>query len=315
VALSRPLLLLYRPLGLGDFLTGLPAIRGLARAFPEHRLALAAPAPLQPLARLAGGGLEMLPTGPLEVPACRRPAVAANLHGRGPQSHRAVLATGPRRLLAFAHPDVPETAGFPRWRAEEHETRRWCRMLAAFGVVADPADLDLPRPRRRPPGAAIGATMLHPGAASPARRWPVSRWAAVARAETAAGRRVVVSAGPGEESLAGAVLAGAGLPPDSLLAGLDLEALAAAVAAADRVVCGDTGLAHLAAALGRPSVLLYGPTPPELWGPPRSPRHVVLWAGGEPADPHADRPDARLLRISPDEVVAALSRLPQAPAA
>ena len=38
-----------------------------------------------------------------------------------------VLSTGPGALIAFHHPDVPETAGGPRWRPAEHEVRRWCR--------------------------------------------------------------------------------------------------------------------------------------------------------------------------------------------
>src|SRR4029453_232522 len=50
--------------------------------------------------------------------------------------------------------------------------------------------------------------------------------------------------------------------------------IARLVAAADRVVCGDTGIAHLATALRTPSVVLFGPTSPALWGPPpHPPRH------------------------------------------
>ena len=42
-----------------------------------------------------------------------------------------------------------------------------------------------------------------------------------------------------------------------------------------------TGLAHLATAYARPSVVLFGPVPPAEWGPPQHPRHQVLWAGGD----------------------------------
>jgi ADP-heptose:LPS heptosyltransferase len=46
------------------------------------------------------------------------------------------------------------------------------------------------------------------------------------------------------------------------------------------VICGDTGVAHLATAYGTPSVVLFGPMPPALWGPPPERRqHLVLWRG------------------------------------
>jgi ADP-heptose:LPS heptosyltransferase len=75
-------------------------------------------------------------------------------------------------------------------------------------------------------------------------------------------------------------------------------------------VCGDTGVAHLATALGTPSVVLFGPTAPARWGPPPDrPIHRVLWAGAE-GDPHADRPDPGLLRIGVDDVLVELADLP-----
>jgi ADP-heptose:LPS heptosyltransferase len=77
------------------------------------------------------------------------------------------------------------------------------------------------------------------------------------------------------------------------------------------VACGDTGVAHLATALGTPSVVLFGPTPPAEWGPPPDPGHAVLWAGRR-GDPHAAAPDPGLLAITVLDVVAALQGLPAA---
>jgi ADP-heptose:LPS heptosyltransferase len=74
------------------------------------------------------------------------------------------------------------------------------------------------------------------------------------------------------------------------------------------LACGDTGVAHLATALGKPSVVLFGPTPPALWGPPSAGRHTVLWKG-RASDPFADRPAPGLLAIQPAEVTRALSAL------
>ena len=326
--MSRPLLLAYRALGLGDLLTGVPALRALRDGFPDHRLVLAAPPALAPLAGLCGAVDAVVDTAPLATPpadehamrghvrgwSVSRPDVAVNLHGRGPQSHRALLATRPRRMIAFAAPEVPWTG--PRWRAGEHEVRHWCRLLAESGIPADPARLDLPHPRAPVPAAvAPGVTVVHPGAASPARRWPAERWAAVARAERAAGRSVVLTGSASERSLAESVARAAGLDGDAVLAGnTDLLTLAAVIARAGRVLCGDTGVAHLATAFGIPSVVLFGPTPPGEWGPPpeRS-RHVVLHRGGR-GDPHGDRPDAGLLAIEVADVLSVTgARFPALP--
>ena len=313
---DRPLLVALRPLGLGDFLTGVPALRALADAFPDHRRVLAAPRALEPLARLTGALDAVVDTSPLRplAPELRGADVAVDLHGRGPASHRVLLASRPRRLIAFANPDVPGTEGLPRWREQEHEIHRWCRLLEGCGVPADPSRLDLDPPPDEAPEPARGATLVHPGAAYPARRWPPERWAAVARHEVARGRPVVVTGGPAEEALARDVADRAGLGADRVLAGrTDLGGLAAVVGAAARVVCADTGVAHLATALRRPSVVLFGPESPARWGPPLDrPWHRPLWVGAR-GDPRGDRPDPGLLALGVDDVVAALDTLPEAP--
>ncbi len=307
-----PRLLVLRALGLGDLLTAVPALRALADRFPGHRRLLACPAELAPLALLSGAVDEVIDTRPLApLPdTLRGVELAVNLHGRGPQSHRTLLALKPERLLAFACPRGDVAAG-PSWRSHEHEVRRWCRLLVESGIPADPSRLDLPAPPTLPPERLRGLTILHPGAAAAARRWPVDRFAAVARAEAADGRRVGVTGGPDEVALAREVARRAGLGERAVLAGRTGPVeLAALVAAAGRVVCGDTGIAHLATALRTPSVVLFGPVPPSRWGPPADrPWHRVIWAGGE-GDPHAAAPDRRLLSIGVAAVLEALGGLP-----
>jgi ADP-heptose:LPS heptosyltransferase len=292
-------LVVLRALGLGDLLTGVPALRALARAFPKHERSLLAPAALEPLVALLGDAVHTVidTTGarglPGRLPAATpdRPEVAVNLHGRGPQSTALLRALAPRRLIAFGVQ--------ARWREDEHETARWCRLLASAGIPADPADLDIAAPSG--PAPYPGATVIHPGASAPARCWPADRWATVARD---APGPVVVTAGPGEEPLARTVVDASGA---EVFSGGDLGALAALVAGADRVLCGDTGVAHLATALGIPSVVLFGPTSPARWGPPADrPRHRVLWAGRVAGDPNAATTDPGLLALQPRHVLEAI---------
>lgn len=308
MALGRdhtPTVVVLRALGLGDLLTAVPALRALAAAHPTARRLLACPAFMTPLVALVDPVLEVVDVDlrecsrfpPLPGPL-RGADLAVNLHGRGPQSTAALVATDPAHLVAFGEP------GCAAWRADEHEVRRWCRLLDIAGIPADPADLllDLEVPRG-------DATVVHPGAASTARRWPADRWAAVARAERERGRDVVVTGAASEVELAHRVAAGAGLHDDAVLAGrTGLGDLVDVVAGAGRVVCGDTGVAHLATATATPSVVLFGPVPPAEWGPPDSPRHVVLWAGRR-GDPHAGTPDPGLLEIAVGDVVAAVAAL------
>lgn len=314
IAADRPLLVVLRALGLGDLLTGVAALRALGRTFPDHARVLLSPEALTPLA-LASGAVDTVidtdfrrePPRPAALPALpARPDVAVNLHGRGPGSHRALLALEPRRLIAYGQPAA--SVDGPEWDAGEHEVDRWCRLLADNGIDADPTDLRLDVDPVPAPGAAgRPCVVIHPGASSPARQWPPARWAAVARAQRVLGRAVVVTGSSAERGLALAVATSAGLPPKHVLAGrTSLASLAGIVAGACLVVSGDTGPAHLATALGIPSVTLFGPVPPSRWGPRIDRRrHAALWRGWH-GDPHAVRADPGLLEISVPDVLAAM---------
>lgn len=306
------MILVLRALGVGDLATAVPALRGLRRAFPGRELALAVPAWLTPLVELIGGIDRIVPADGLHD-AClpTRPDIAVDLHGRGPQSHRLLRATHPGRLWAFANPDAGHADG-PPWAEEEHEIARWCRLVDHYGVAADPDDVELAVPP--PPGPDRGGlTIIHPGAKSPSRRWPPDRFASVARRLVAQGHRVVVTGSTAERHIAVRVAERSGLAGDAVLAGrTDLACLAGVVARARLVISGDTGVAHLATAYRRPSVILFGPMSPARWGPPDRPYHQVIWHGhtAEPGD--GPGPDAHpaLLAIGVDEVMAAATSVP-----
>ncbi len=303
---------MLRALGLGDLLAAVPAIRACARAFPAHYRVLAAPIYLAPLVALCGGVDEVIDAAPLEPldDGLMDVDVAVNLHGRGPQSHRIVLQTQPRRLIAFANAEIPQTLGFPEWRADEHEIDRWCRMLRESGIPADPNDLEICAPRGDV--RARGAIVVHPGAASESRRWPTQRWIDLCSRLRADGHRMLLTGSSREFRRCRFIAKAAGLPLHAVTAGsTDLTQLACIVASAQALVCGDTGIAHIATALATPSVILFGPTSPRYWGPPPSrPYHRVIWRGTL-GDPHAPFVDPGLASIGVDEVAEQLRALLQ----
>lgn len=300
---SRPTALALRALYLGDAITGLPALRMLRTALPEHHIVLAAPAMAGAIARLAGVVDDVTPALELEpltgAPRCAEYGV--DLHGNGPASRRLIEETGAQHVVAYH-------AGEHIWRSPEHEVQRWCRLVAEAFHIAPPwpevaGSLPEPAPipgfRRR--------TVLHPGAKSAARRWPADRFAVVARELRRRGHDVLVTGSPPERELVRSVGASAAV---EVTTDLPLASLLSVIAHARLVVCGDTGIAHVASVYGTRSVVLFGPTAPALWGPPPSVRHVVLWHGdGRPGNPHGTRPDPALLDITTSEVLAAVGRL------
>ena len=287
-------------------------MRALADAFPKHWRVLVAPSKLASLALSTGAVDAVFPASPLALwrPDRSGPDICVNLQSRSAESYRLLLATRPSRLIGFANPDILETRGFPSLEPGEHEVHRWCRLLEESGIpAADKGLLDIELPPGPTPEVARGATLLHPGASDPDRRWPVERWAAVAAAELARGRRIVMSGSTHEEDLARAIARRAGIDHAATwLGGGDVLQLARLVSVAARTVSSDTGLAHLATALRTPSVVLFGARqPPSRWGPPPGrPWHRVLWH--DPACSSVGGIEATTV----EEVLGALDDLPPA---
>jgi ADP-heptose:LPS heptosyltransferase len=110
-----------------------------------------------------------------------------------------------------------------------------------------------------------GYVVLHPGASVPARAWPAERCAEAVEALAGAGHRVLVTGGPGERDLTAAV---AGTRGVDLGGATTLPEMAALLDGAAAVVVGNTGPAHLAAAVGTPVVSLFSPVVPAArWAP------------------------------------------------
>ena len=162
-----------------------------------------------------------------------------------------------------------------------HEVQRALSLVATLGYRLPPGDDGglavrwSGRPWERPPGW-DRYVVVHPGASVPARAWGARRNAALVDALVAGGRRVAVT-GSAEERPLTAEVAGPPRPEVVDLGGrTDLERLAAVIDGADAVVVGNTGPAHLAAAVGTPVVSLFAPTVPSRWWRPWSVPHVLL---------------------------------------
>lgn len=153
--------------------------------------------------------------------------------------------------------------------------------------------------------------VIHPGAAVPARTWPPLHHAALVELLHGAGWRVVVTGGATERQLTATVAGNAGL---DLGGATDFTTLTGVLAGADVLVTGNTGPAHLAAAVGTPVASLFSPVVPAIrWAPYKVPVELL---GDQNAPCRLSR--ARdcpvpghpcLAQVAPEEVLAAVYRL------
>jgi ADP-heptose:LPS heptosyltransferase len=181
--------------------------------------------------------------------------------------------------------DYPGSLLDVRHRVDDdiHEVERALSLADAMGFEL-PADDDGALRVAAPPAmeAPFGGeryVVVHPGASVPARTWRAERHAGLVAALAASGRHVAVTGAPGERELTAAVATAAPAARVADLGGrTSLAGLAAVLAGADAVVVGNTGPAHLAAAVGTPVVELFAPTVPAVrWRPWRVP-HELLFA-------------------------------------
>ncbi|MBI3088036.1 MAG: glycosyltransferase family 9 protein [Candidatus Omnitrophica bacterium] len=119
--------------------------------------------------------------------------------------------------------------------------------------------------------------VLHPGANWPHKRWPPERFAELAdRLAQRPGRAIALTGGPDDEPLIRRISGRMRVPPLVLAGQTTLRQLAACLERAGVVVSNDTGVLHIASALRRPVVALYGPTSPAFTGPLGAPERTVV---------------------------------------
>jgi ADP-heptose:LPS heptosyltransferase len=161
-----------------------------------------------------------------------------------------------------------------------HEVERALDLAAAAGFPLPPTD-DGSLRIQRDPSAGLAApagdyVVVHPGASVPARAWPAERHAELVDELVAGGRRVVVTGAPDEAELTAAVAGPSRVEVTDFGGRTTLAELAEVLAGAACVVVGNTGPAHLAAAVGTPVVSLFAPTVPAVrWRPWRVPHELL----------------------------------------
>jgi heptosyltransferase-2 len=183
---------------------------------------------------------------------------------------------------------IPERVGWVgEWRLGLINDLRWGekkrpRMVDQCAALALPADAPQPEqwplPELRVPAAEVAgwrerlgltggrpAVALAPGAVGPSKRWPGMSFAELARALGDRGCDVWVIGGPSEAPLARMIRDHA--PETRDFTGTDLRDAILALTAANVVISNDSGLLHVAAALGTRSIGIFGPTSPQLWAP------------------------------------------------
>lgn len=295
----------FRALNLGDMLCVIPALRALRGRLPDAHITLVGLESAAPVLRHFPGYLDELvefPGDPAfpeqavrasELPAfyetmrARSFDLALQMHGSGQQSNPIVRALAPAQWLGF----VPRASQAVRgrllpWPDHLHEVHRYLALLEHAGLEAKDDTLEFPLGRRdRAQAGRLAARMglrldrtvfIHAGARLASRRWPLARYAAVARALAGEGWQIALTGSGGEMDIARGLEASAGVPVVNLCGATSLGALAGLLRRGRLLICNDTGISHVAASVGAASVVIASGSDVARWAPLDRQRHTVV---------------------------------------
>lgn len=283
-------LLVRSPNWLGDACMAFPAVRAFKRGRPDLRLTVLTPAKLRDLWSSLPEVDEVITKESSDgiLPVARR------LRERRSRFDAAVLFTNSTRStleLWLAH--IPRLAGFrgsfrslllnqivpeaPPGTPPEHHTRRYLRLAAHAGANTDELELFA---TGSPVASADGIIRIGLCAGAeygPAKRWPLERFAETANALSAAHPHIewLLFGAPGELALGEQLSARLTARHVNLVGKTSLPELIQHLRRCRALLTNDTGTMHLAAALGVPTVSIFGSTEPVLTGPLGA-RHIVI---------------------------------------
>jgi heptosyltransferase-2 len=304
-------ILVRLPNWLGDVLLARPLLHRLRAGLPMARIAAVAPGALLELLA-ADGVIDM--AFPWERERGARAAALRAIRGGSPEvalvlppsfsSAWLAWRSGAPRRIGYAHEGrgILLTRALPRpARGDRHLSDEYLELARDLTEIAADA---MPGPLRLPPAALEAGrrlrarlgleerrfAVLAPGAIyGPAKRWPATRYAGLARRLEASGTSVVVCGTRDESEVCAEVARASGAR--SLAGATSLPELAGLCAAASIAVCNDSGLAHLCAALAAPTVAVFGSTS-SAWTAPRG--TAVRVVQRPPVCSPCFRPDCRI---------------------
>lgn len=292
--------------GLGDFLCLIPALRSLRVALPQATITLVGLPKIQSLVQrfhhyidtlLAFPGYPGLPEQALklqEIPPFLAAAqsqcfdLVLQMHGSGVITNPLTILLGGKRNAGFFLPGqyCPEPDSFLPFCADEPEIRRYLRLIKHLDITVQGEELEFPLYEGDYQAlSAIEATSqllpehyicIHPGASIIDRRWSPKRFAIVADTLARQGYQIVLTGSSEEVPLTQVVARFMQTPSINLAGCTSLGALAVLLAGACLLVCNDTGVSHLAAALKVPSVIIFTTSNPDRWAPLDCIRHRVV---------------------------------------
>lgn len=297
---DAPRIGVFRALVLGDMLCAVPALRALRHAWPRAEITLIGLPWAQVLAErlpevdrfIAFPGHPALPEQAPDAAAW--PAFVAHarearfdlllqMHGSGRITNPLVAELDAKRCAGFHEPGTPapDPQLFTAWPQQGHETLRLLRLTDHLGVPRQGTHLSFPlrEDERRAAAAAWPRPFacIHPGAQLRSRRWLPERFAAIGDLLAAQGLDVLVTGTAGEADIAQAVVSAMRAPATSLAGKTTLWSLGALIERARLLVCNDTGVSHVAAALHTPSVVVSLGADVARWAPLDHSLHHVLW--------------------------------------
>jgi ADP-heptose:LPS heptosyltransferase len=295
----------FRALMLGEMLCAVPALRALKRGWPQAELTLIGLPWARELAQrlwmidrfIEFPGFPGLPESIADIAAlpeflqhmqADQFDLLLQMHGNGRITNPLMAACGARHTAGFVEPGsyTPEPDLFAPWPSQGHEAERLLTLIDSLGLPRCGDELEFPLNDTDRielaslwPGA-YGAqpyACVHAGAQLPSRRWPAERFAEVADTLAARGFTVVLTGDSSEATLAGQVADAMRHPAVNLAGKTTLWTLGALIEHARLLVCNDTGVSHIAAALGTESVVVSAGADVSRWAPLDRQRHTVLW--------------------------------------